>query len=278
MNNFGFIRVAAAIPELKVADCAFNSERIEHLIKEAQAKEVQIVCFPELSITAYTCADLFNQRLLLEQSEIEVERLLKATASCNIIFIIGVPLIVDGKLFNTALVCQSGKILGAVPKQYLPEYNEFYEKRWFESGKNYPERTVLYAGMQMPFGTNILFGNKNISFAIEICEDLWTTSPPSSTHSVNGAHIIFNLSASNETIGKHEYLLSLIQQQSARCIAGYVYVSSGYGESTTDVVFGGNGLIYENGALLSRSKRFLFEEQLIVNEIDVERLQFDRQK
>ena len=278
MENFGFIRVAAAIPELKVADCTFNREKIGHLIKKASKQEVQIVCFPELSITGYTCADLFNQQLLLEQAESEVALLLKDFEEYNIIFIIGVPALVNGKLYNTALACQSGKILGIVPKTYIPNYAEFYEGRWFESAGNCTETSVEYAGQIIPFGTNLLFGNNSAAFAIEICEDLWVPSPPSSTYAVNGAHIIFNLSASNELIGKNDYLKSLIQQQSARCIAGYVYASAGYGESTTDIVFAGNGLIYENGAPLAQSKRFLLEEQLIINEIDIERLQSDRQK
>ncbi len=279
MENFGFIRVAAAIPELKIADCAFNGQKIEQLVRKACEQEVQVVCFPELSVTGYTCADLFNQHLLLEQAESEVKRLLETLAVCSTIYIIGTPVRAGGKLYNTALVCQSGKILGIVPKTYIPNYSEFYEKRWFESAKKCTRTTVEYAGQHsVPFGIELLFGDKFASFAIEICEDLWVPSPPSSKHTVNGAHIIFNLSASNELIGKNNYLRSLIHQQSARCVSGYVYASAGYGESTTDIVFAGNGLIYENGILLSESKRFILEEQLIVNEIDIERLQFDRQR
>ena len=236
MENYGFIRVAAAIPELKVADCAFNSQQIEQLVRKASEQEVQVVCFPELSVSGYTCADLFNQRLLIEQAECEVERLLESLASCSSIYIIGAPVRVAGKLYNTAVVCQSGKILGIVPKTHIPNYSEFYEKRWFESAKECSQTAVEYAGQQLiPFGAELLFGDEFATFAIEICEDLWTPSPPSSKHTVNGAHIIFNLSASNELIGKNDYLKALIQQQSERCIAGYVYASAGYGESTTDV-------------------------------------------
>ncbi len=279
MGNVGFIRVAAAIPELKVADCTFNSQKIEQLVRKANEQEVQVVCFPELSITGYTCADLFNQRLLIEQAEYEVKHLLESLVACNSIYIIGAPVHVAGKLYNVALVCQSGKILGIVPKTYLPNASEFYEERWFDSAKSCSQTTIEYAGQQsIPFGTDLLFGDRFTSFAIEICEDLWVPSPPSSKHTVNGAHIIFNLSASNELIGNNDYLRLLISQQSARCIAGYVCTSSGYGESTADVVFAGNGLIYENGTLLSQSERFLLKEQLIVSEIDVERLQADRQR
>ncbi len=279
MENFGFIRVAAAIPELKVADCAFNSQKIEQLVRKASEQEVQVVCFPELSVTGYTCADLFNQRLLIEQAECEVARLLESLATCSSIYIIGVPVCVAGKLYNAAIICYSGRILGIVPKTHIPNHSEFYEKRWFESAENCSQTTIEYAGQQsIPFGTGLLFGDKFTTFAIEIGEDLWTLSPPSSKHAVNGAHIIFNLSASSESIGRNDYLRSLIQQQSARCIAGYIYTSAGYGESTTDAVFAGNGLIYENGTLLSQSQKFLLEGQLIVNEIDVERLQSDRQR
>ena len=279
MNNFGFIRVAAAIPELKVADCGFNTKKIEQLVKQASDREVQVICFPELCITGYTCADLFNQRLLLELAETEITHLLTSTSDRNIIYIIGAPLRINGKLFNTALICQSGKIIGIVPKTYLPNENEFYELRWFSSAKDCSESSIAYAGQkEIPLGTNLLFGNETATFGIEICEDLWAPIPPSSIHSVSGAHIIFNLSASNELIGKNNYLHSLIKQQSARCLSGYVYASSGFGESTTDIVFTGNGLIYENGVALSESKRFLPEEQLIINEIDIERLQSDRQK
>jgi len=279
MKNFGFIRVAAAIPELKVADCAFNGQKIEQLVRKASEQEVQVVCFPELSITGYTCADLFNQRLLIEQAECEVARLLESLAACGSIYIIGAPVRVAGKLYNTAIVCHSGKIIGIVPKTHIPNYSEFYEKRWFESAENCSQKTIEYAGLQsIPFGSKLLFGDEFASFAVEIGEDLWAPFPPSSKHTVNGAHIIFNLSASNESTGRNDYLRSLIQQQSARCVAGYVYASAGYGESTTDAVFAGNGLIYENGILLSQSKRFLLEEQLIVNEIDVEQLQSDRQR
>ena len=279
MEHFGFIRVAAAIPELKVADCAFNSQKIEQLVRKANEQEVQIVCFPELSVTGYTCADLFNQRLLLEQAELEVERLLAALATSSSIYIIGVPMHVADKLYNAAVVCQSGKIWGIVPKTYIPNDVEFDEKRWFESAKNSSQTAVEYAGQQLiPFGTNLLFGDSNATFAIEIGKDLWMPSPPSSGYTINGAHIIFNLSADNELIGKNDYIRSLIRRQSACCVAGYVYASAGCGESTTDAVFAGTGLIYENGTLLSQSKRFSLEEQLLVSEIDVERLRADRQR
>ena len=278
ISSLGFVKVAAAIPEVRVADCSFNAEKIIQLIKNAADAGVQIVCFPELSISAYTCGDLFFHSLLLEQSEAALLRIAESTVSANIIAIVGLPIRVGGALFSAAAVIQSGEILGIVPKTHIPNYNEFYEKRWFVSGNDTSVDSIEINGNVVPFGSKLLFGNKDCSFAIEICEDVWTAIPPSSYHAMQGAHIIFNLSASNELTGKNDYRKSLISQQSARCYAGYVYVSSGWGESTTDVVFTGNGFIYENGTLLAESKRFSFEEQLIISEIDVERLIFDRMK
>ncbi len=282
MTNHGLIRVAAAIPEVKVADCSFNAAEIRKMIDKAVARGIQFVCFPELSVTGYTCGDLFQQQLLIEQAEIAVRELLETTNHLDIIFIIGTPLPWHGKLFNTALVCQKGNILGIVPKTYLPNYNEFYEKRWFVSGADPGcSGEVVYAGQHVPFCREILFRSKEdekIAFAVELCEDLWAPVPVSSDMAMHGASFIFNISASNELTGKNDYLKSLVQQQSARCIAGYIYASAGWGESTTDLVFAGNGFICENGIMLAQSERFLFEEQLVVSEIDIERLLADRQR
>ena len=274
--NYGFVKVAAAIPRVKVADCKFNSERLEGLITIAEGKGVQILTFPEMCITGYTCGDLFAQQLLLEQAEMALIQILNSTRQLDIISILGMPVVVNSTVINAAVVIQKGKILGVVPKTYLPNYKEFYEQRWFTSALQVSENSVRLCGQIVPMGNNLLFETAETTFGIEICEDLWATVPPSSSLALQGAEIIFNLSADDEGIGKHNYLCSLISQQSARCISGYVFSSSGFGESTTDVVFAGNGLIYENGYLLARSERFCMEEQLIINEIDVECIRAER--
>ncbi|MFK2518564.1 NAD(+) synthase [Bacteroides fragilis] len=274
--NYGFVKVAAAVPRVKVADCKFNSERLEGLITIAEGKGVQILTFPEMCITGYTCGDLFAQQLLLEQAEMALIQILNSTRQLDIISILGMPVVVSSTVINAAVVIQKGKILGVVPKTYLPNYKEFYEHRWFTSALQVSENSVRLCGQIVPMGNNLLFETAETTFGIEICEDLWATVPPSSSLALQGAEIIFNLSADDEGIGKHNYLCSLISQQSARCISGYVFSSSGFGESTTDVVFAGNGLIYENGYLLARSERFCLEEQLIINEIDVECIRAER--
>ena len=274
--NYGFVKVAAAVPRVKIADCKFNSERLEGLITIAEGKGVQILTFPEMCITGYTCGDLFAQQLLLEQAEMALIQILNSTRQLDIISILGMPVVFNSTVINAAVVIQKGKILGVVPKTYLPNYKEFYEQRWFTSALQVSENSVRLCGQIVPMGNNLLFETAETTFGIEICEDLWATVPPSSSLALQGAEIIFNLSADDEGIGKHNYLCSLISQQSARCISGYVFSSSGFGESTTDVVFAGNGLIYENGYLLARSERFCMEEQLIINEIDVECIRAER--
>ncbi|EXZ82288.1 NAD+ synthetase [Bacteroides fragilis str. B1 (UDC16-1)] len=249
---------------------------MEGLITIAEGKGVQILTFPEMCITGYTCGDLFAQQLLLEQAEMALIQILNSTRQLDIISILGMPVVVNSTVINAAVVIQKGKILGVVPKTYLPNYKEFYEQRWFTSALQVSENSVRLCGQIVPMGNNLLFETAETTFGIEICEDLWATVPPSSSLALQGAEIIFNLSADDEGIGKHNYLCSLISQQSARCISGYVFSSSGFGESTTDVVFAGNGLIYENGYLLARSERFCMEEQLIINEIDVECIRAER--
>ena len=249
---------------------------MEGLITIAEGKGVQILTFPEMCITGYTCGDLFAQQLLLEQAEMALIQILNSTRQLDIISILGMPVVVNSTVINAAVVIQKGKILGVVPKTYLPNYKEFYEQRWFTSALQVSENSVRLCGQIVPMGNNLLFETAETTFGIEICEDLWATVPPSSSLALQGAEIIFNLSADDEGIGKHNYLCSLISQQSARCISGYVFSSSGFGESTTDVVFAGNGLIYENGYLLARSERFCLEEQLIINEIDVECIRAER--
>ena len=274
--NYGFVKVAAAVPHVKVADCRFNAEHIESLIAVAEGKGVQIITFPEMSFTGYTCGDLFGQQLLLEEAEMGLMQVLSNTRQLDIIAIVGMPVVVNSIVTNAAVVIQKGKIIGVVVKTYLPNYKEFYEQRWFTSALQLMTDRVRLCGQQVPIGNNLLFETAETTFGIEICEDLWATIPPSSSLALQGAEIIFNLSADNEGISKYHYLCSLISQQSARCITGYVFSSCGFGESSTDVVFAGNGLIYENGTLLARSERFCLDEQLVISEIDVERIRAER--
>ena len=238
---------------------------------------MQIVIFPELNLTGYSCGDLFSHQLLIEQAEMALIQVMNNTRQLDIISIVGMPVMVNSTLANCAVVFQKGKILGVVPKTYLPNYKEFYEQRWFASSLTYTGiSTIRLCGQIVPFGRNLLFETSDTCFGIEICEDVWAPVPPSSELALKGAEIIFNMSADTENISKHQYLRSLLAQQSARCLAGYVFSSCGFGESTTDVVFAGNGLVYENGTLLAEAERFSFAEQLVVSEIDVERLRGER--
>ena len=274
--KYGFVKVAASIPQVKVADCKFNAQQIEAQIAIADGKGVQFIVFPELCITGYSCADLFGQTLLLEEAEMALMQIMNNTRQMNIISIVGMPVAFHSSRMNAAVVIQKGKIWGVVPKSYLPDHKESNEQRWFVSGKDTLASTIRLCGQNVPFGTNLLFDTPETCFGIEIAEDAWVPIPPSSHQALGGAEIIFNLSAHVESIGKHTYLHSLIKQQSARCLAGYVLSSCGFGESTTDVVFGGNGLIYENGDLLAESERFSFKEQMVISEIDVERIRNER--
>lgn len=274
--NHGFVKVASAIPLVRVADCHYNVEQIESLVIQAEGKGIEIICLPELSLTAYSCGDLFGQQLLLDEAEMGLIHLMNTTRSLNIISIIGLPVPYRGALLNCAAVVQRGKILGLVPKTFLPNYKEFYEKRWFQSGVDVPEGTVLICGQQVKISTNMVFNTPSCMFGVELCEDLWAPVPPSSTLTLQGADIIFNLSADSDAVGKYNYLQSLVAQQSARTICGYVYSACGYGESTQDVVFSGKGLIYENGIMLAEAKRHQFTPQMLEAEIDVERLRAER--
>lgn len=276
--KYGFVRAAAAVPQVKVADCRYNASQAEEMIFEADENNVQAIVFPELNITGYSCGDLFGQALLLEQAEIALMQLMNNTRQLDIISILGMPVLVGGILYNTAVVIQKGRILGVVPKTYLPNYSEFYEKRWFAPATTLDgERKIRLCGQSVTMGANLLFDASDFCFGIELCEDVWAPVPPSSTLALAGADVIFNLSADTENIGKHQYLRSLLAQQSARCLCGYVFTSSGFGESSTDVVFAGNALIYENGSLLASSSRFSFTRQLVMGELDIERLRGERQ-
>lgn len=277
MQN-GFIKVAAAIPSVKVADCSYNVQQIESLIAMAEGKGVEVIVFPELCITGYTCQDLFKQTLLLEQAETSVLMLLDFTRKLDIISIVGVPVVVGDLLLNCAAVIQKGDLLGLVPKTYLPNYSEFYEKRWFASSQDLQPSEIRFAGNKIVVTPQpTLFRTcDGAMFGVEICEDVWAPVPPSCNLALSGADIIFNLSASDELIGKHDYLKGLLAQQSARMISGYVYSGCGFGESTQDVVYGGNAIVYENGQLLAESERFAFDSQLIITQIDVEKIRNER--
>ncbi len=275
LGNYGFVRVAAAVPRLKVADCKYNSENIIKMIKEADKLDVQFIVFPELSITAYTCGDLFHQQLLLEQATRQLGEIMSATGESDMVVMVGMPLLVDNQLFNCAVVIQKGRIIGVVPKEYIPGYSEFYEERWFASGSGSFSTMVNLCGQEVPFGLDLLFecdDDRRLCFGVEICEDLWVPIPPSSYQAMSGAVLLFNLSASNELVGKHNLRCEIVKQQSGRCIAGYVYTSSGVDESTTDVVFSGHAIIAERGRILAESERFRRENNLIFADIDIERL------
>lgn len=254
------VRVGAAIPSVKVADVNENVVRIIELIREANQNDIDILVFPELCITGYSCGDLFHQSTLLESAKSGIDRVKKETLINDMIVIIGAPVQENGKLLNAAIIIQNGEIKGVVGKKFLPGYKEFYEERWFSEDTKDVQ----------------VFKTPDFTFGVEICEDVWSVVPPSCRLVQKGAELIFNLSASNELIGKHEYLVSLLKQQSARCISGYVYASSGYGESTQDVVYAGNAIVLENGKILGKSARFQKEKQLVFNDIDLESLRNER--
>ncbi len=274
--EYGFVKVASAVPTVKVADCRHNAGQMAEMIADAANQNVEIIIFPELSITGYTCGDLFAQSVLLEEAEKSLEWLVAETQSLPVISIVGIPHPHNGSLINAAVVFQSGKILGVVPKTFLPNYKEFYEKRWFASALQTPECVTSICGQRVPMQRDMLFATGNTTFGVEICEDLWSTIPPSSFLALEGAEIVFNMSADNDCVGKHSYLRNLVKQQSARCIAGYVFSSCGFGESTTDVVFAGTSIICDNGSIIAEGERFAMDRRMTVGEIDVESIRNDR--
>jgi len=277
--KYGFVRVGAAVPEVRVADCRFNTQKIIEIMEKAMANDVYITVFPELCITGYTCGDLFQQSLLLDMALKSLKEIADKSSGHKNVFVVGLPLLINQQLYNCAAVVQNGKIRGIVPKRYLPNYNEFYEKRWFHEGSSLKADSVYLFGQEIPCGSELIFQDETtpeLSFAVEICEDLWMPIPPSSFQAKNGAVILCNLSASNETIGKNEYRKLLVKSQSGRCMAAYVYASCGVGESTTDLVFGGQALIAENGTLLAENMRFVTESQLIMQDVDIKRLYHER--
>lgn len=276
--RFGFVKTACATPAIRVADCAYNAQQTVQAIKEAAQKGVEVLCLPELGLTGYTCEDLFFQPILQQGALDALNTVLTETADLSVLFAVGLPVAVQGKLYNCAAVAQQGRLLGLVPKTYLPAYNEFYEARHFAAA---PAETmqVQILGQQVPFGTKLLFchpQNEHCKIAVEICEDVWAPLPPSVGHAMAGATLIMNLSASDEVVGKMEYRRSLIAGQSARLLCGYLYADAGQGESTTDLVFAGHDLICENGSILAQTEPFA--GGMIACEIDIQRLANERMK
>ena len=269
----GFYRIASAVNQTVIANPEQNAKAIIALIEEAYHKEVSVVVFPELTLTGYTASDLFFQQTLYAAQNEALLTILEVTREINTIAAIGIALLDANRLYNCAVVIQSGKILGIIPKSYLPNNKEFYEKRQFTSGNDIVRTTTEFLNTEIPFGVDLLFKDKtDLLFGVEICEDLWAVTPPSNHMASNGATLILNLSASNELIGKAEYRESLVRSQSARAMCAYAYTSSGVGESTTDTVFGGDALICEYGSLLARGERFKLESQLITADVDLQKL------
>lgn len=276
MKQYGFYKVRAIAPEVNIADPDYNCKKIIEAVGKAEEDNVDCVVFPELSVTAYTCADLFQQELLMDKAEESLRKLVSSLASTDLIFAVGCPVMALGKRFNCAVVACKGKILGIVPKSYLPNYGEFYEKRWFESGKDIRNVTINFAGFEVPFGIDLIFSHKGVKIGVEICEDLWVPQPPSCFLTMHGAEVILNLSASDDLIGKHDYLLSLISQQSARCRCVYVYSSAGWGESSTDLVFTGKTIIGNDGKIKEGDNRFSTFTIEETDVVDIEKLRLDR--
>ena len=278
--KYGFVNVAAAVPTVKVADVEYNVQQLESIIAQAEGRGVEVIVFPELCLTGYTCQDLFKEQLLLDRAEEGIIMLLDFTRKLDIVFIVGTPLLINGLLYNCAVVIQGGVIMGVVPKTYLPNYGEFYEKRWFASAQDLNPADIYFAGSTIHVSAEpqIFVTGDGMKFGVEICEDVWAPIPPSNNLALAGADIIFNLSASDELIGKHAYLKSLLAQQSARMISGYVYASSGFGESTQDVVYGGNAMLFENGKLLVEGSRFSLQPQIQSCQIDIEKLRAERRE
>ncbi len=275
----GFIKVAAVTPKIRVADTRYNAEVICECIKEAAAHEAKVIVLPELAITGYTCNDLFLQEALLRGAKEALLWITGFTCAIDAVIFVGLPLEYNGKLYNVAAAISKGEILGFVPKTYIPNYNEFYEARHFTSGMEHPVEVRISEEYTVPMGTRLLFECKEmqgLKIAAEICEDLWSPEPPGIRHARNGASIIVNLSASNETTGKDTYRRSLVCGQSARLLCGYIYTSAGEGESTQDVVFSGHNLIAENGHILKESARF--QNETIYSEIDIQRLLTERRR
>ncbi len=281
LSRYGMMRLGVVTPELRVADVAFNTARIVEAMNEAAALDCRFLLFPELCLSGYTCADLFFQAPLLEQAREALFTLAQASRERRSVLVVGAPVEHAGRLFNCAVFIASGRILGIVPKTYLPNTSEFYEERWFSSSFDAPWDEIEWRGERIPFGADLLFGAENLEgcvIGVEICEDAWVAAPPSSAMATAGATVLLNLSASPETLGKMEYRRALVQAQSGRCLAAYAYASAGPGESSTDLVFSGHSLIAEYGALLAQTERYSFETRIATADIDIERLLCERRR
>ncbi len=279
LYRHGFVRLATAVPRCRIADPLFNGEASLKLLQQAAAQGASVVVFPELGLSAYSCDDLFHQHALLDGCEEALARLVLASEDCPALAVVGMPIRVDHSLFNCAVVVHAGAILGVVPKTYLPNYGEYYEGRQFNPGHTALSRSITLCGQQVPFGAELLFQARNLPQLVlhaEICEDLWVPVPPSSMAALAGATVLLNLSASNVTVGKSGYRHQLASSQSARCLAAYVYASAGPGESTTDLAWDGQALIYENGQMLAQSERFGQDAHVLTADVDLERLVHDR--
>lgn len=279
MPSMNFVRIAAACPVTRIADLAFNRKQIEACIDQAVEEKAKLIVFPELCVTSYTCADLFLQQLLLEQSDQSLKKICAYSVGKDLLIAVGAPLRVHARVYNCAFILFEGQVLGIVPKSYIPNYEEFYERRWFTSGKGIVDEKVdLPFQKNIPFGVNLLFASRTATFGFEICEDLWSVVPPSSYLSLSGAQIIGNLSASNEVVSKSDYRKQLVLTQSASCMSGYIYSGTGVYESSTDVLFGGELLIAENGNMMRANRRFQRENEVMTSLIDLERLNLQRIK
>ncbi len=276
--NYGYIKVAAAIPGVKVGDCQFNLQETEQAIIRAEGQGVEVIVFPELSLTGCTCQDLLRQQLLLDAAEQSILMLLDFTRQLDIIAIVGAPVQAGMLLLNCAVVIQKGEILGIVPKTYIPNHGDTYERRWFAGARDLHPTEIIFAGSKVSITAQptIFHTYTGATFGVEIGTDLWAPTPPSTKLTLAGADIIFNLSATTESAGKQAYLRQLLEQQSARTMSGYVYAGSGFGESTQDVVYGGNAFIHENGKCIAESERFSFEPQIVISQIDYEMLRSER--
>ena len=275
----GFLRIGAALPVLRVADVDFNVGAIINTMREARNRAMQVLTFPEMAITGYTLGDLVQHQALLLKAQRGLDKVLKESATSNMVVIVGMPLVVEQKIFNCAVVLSSSRILGVIPKTLLPTYKEFYEDRWFSPSKDARSHTIELAGQEVPFGTDILFRLRGIAsgiIGVEICEDLWVPLSPHEYQALAGATVLINLSASNEILGKADWRRIMVSSESGRCIAAYYYVSSGIGESSNDVVYGGHAIVAENGTILRESERLSPAPQLMVCDIDLERLAHDR--
>ena len=269
-NQYGYMRVAAAVPRVHIADAHRNAEGALKIMQDAFNEGVEIVVMPELSLVGYTCGDMVLQNKLLTDAERALEWLMQECADIPTVGIVGLPVVFADRLYNCAAIFAQGQLWGIVPKSYIPNYGEFSELRWWVSGYSIKDRMIRFAGQEAPFGSDLLFDLHGVEFGVEICEDMWVPVPPSSIQAVQGAKLLFNLSASPESVRKHDYLLSLIAEQSSRTMAAYIYASSGHGESSSDLVFAGNAVVAELGRVLGVSKRFVRNDRMVISDIDVE--------